>query len=101
MIDLNKLSKDNLSVSETRVKNGDFGKRQNSVTELLKYCAGEVVEAMEAYNSFSKSEFTSELADVITCILIIAAKENINIEVALKDCNKKNKKRIDKNDESR
>lgn len=35
----------------------------------------------------------SELADIICCVLIIAGKENIDMEYALTDCMVKNYKR--------
>ena len=36
-----------------------------------------------------------ELADIIMCVLIIAAYENTDIEEALKDCLEKNRKRAE------
>ena len=67
---------------------------------ILKHCAGEVCEAVEAYNQYlfenSKShrnKLAAELADIITCALIAAANEDIDIERALKDCQQKNEAR--------
>ena len=101
-MDLNELSKIAFNISEERQKHGAFGKRENSVQNLLKYCAGEVVEAMEAYKDYNdiesaqdKKGFADELADIICCCLIIAGKENIDIEKAILDCIEKNRKRAE------
>lgn len=98
-MDLNELSKVAFNISEERQKHGAFGKRENSVQNLLKYCACEVIEAMEAYKDYNdiesaqdKKEFADELADVIMCVLIVAGKMNIDIEKAVKDCAEKNYK---------
>lgn len=111
MIDLNFISKISLEYSKAREKNGSVEK--GSTLNLLKHCAAEVVEATEAYTKYNemkaqeeggciyisgnKEDFVSELADVIMCILIIAAHENIDIEEALKACLDKNRKRADLN----
>jgi NTP pyrophosphatase (non-canonical NTP hydrolase) len=65
---------------------------------MLKHCATEVVESAEVYNSMvdgvaNKEIFASELADIICCVLIIAGKENIDMEYALTACMEKNYKR--------
>ena len=103
-MDLNELSKIAFNISEERQKHGAFGKHENSVQNLLKYCAGEVVEAMEAYKDYNdiesaqdKKGFASELADVIMCVLIVAGKMNIDIEKAVNDCVEKNYKRASGN----
>ena len=66
----------------------------------MKHCAGEVCEAVEAYSDYlyedSKGhhdKLAAELADIITCALIAAANEDIDIEKALKDCQQKNEAR--------
>ena len=60
--------------------------------EALKHCAGEVLEANEAYNDWSlldspkddlREKFENELADIVICVLSISAKENIDIEKAV------------------
>lgn len=65
--------------------------------ELLKHAAGEVIEATEAYNNYFnhgedhyKKDLAGELADIITCTLIVAAMNRIDIEDALKICQIKN-----------
>lgn len=67
---------------------------------ILKHCAVEVCEAVEAYKEYlyepSKirhEKLADELADIITCVLIAAADEGINIEKALQACQQKNEKR--------
>lgn len=99
MIDLNEMSQMAYEIAEKRYQHGAFGKHKNNVPNLLKHCAGEVVEAAQAYSEWVdntlefdelKEEFMSELADVIMCILIAAAIENIDIEKALTVCLEKN-----------
>lgn len=112
MIDLNRVSKEALAIAEKRRING--AKISTKTNEMLKHTATEVVEATEAYQYYiceipykyedielciedlqakNKERFTSELADVIMCILIIAANHDIDIEQALKDTLEKNRKR--------
>lgn len=109
MIDLNFISKISLEYSKEREKNGSTEKL--TILNLLKHCAGEVIEATDAYNRLQKAKienlefekniiedeesFALELADIITCGLIIAAHEEIDIEEALKECLEKNRKRAE------
>lgn len=67
---------------------------------ILKHCAGEVCDAVEAYSDYlyedSKGhhdKLAAELAGIITCALIAAANEDIDIEKALQDCQQKNEAR--------
>ena len=67
---------------------------------ILKHCAGEVCEAVDAYDQYlyensqsHRNKLAAELADIITCALIAAANEDIEIEKALKDCQQKNEAR--------
>lgn len=94
MLDLNNLSQICLDISERRQKQGDFGKRLNTTENLLKHCATEVVEAMAEKESLT--EFSKELADIVICVLVIAGKEQIDIEEAILDGIEKNQKRIRK-----
>lgn len=72
--------------------------------ETLKHCAGEILEANEAYNNWTfcetsdslKEHFEDELADVIMCCLSICGAEGINIEKALDRVFLKNEKRVKK-----
>ena len=49
MIDLNELCKVSLANAEQRQKNG--GHIKTDTRSMLKHCATEVVEAMDAYNT--------------------------------------------------
>ena len=73
------------------------GKVSTDTMQMLKHTATEVVEAVEAYKDYNdiesaqdKKGFASELADIICCVLIIAGKENIDMEYALTTCMEKN-----------
>ena len=102
MIDLNDFCRQAKEISDKRLKLGQFGNRENTTENLLKHCATEVVEAVSAYNNWTyqggnegqKEMFETELADVITCIAVIAALENIDLEKAMQKCMEKNRKRI-------
>ena len=64
---------------------------------ILKHCAGEVCEAVDAYSDYlyegRQDKLAAELADIITCALIAAANEDIDIEKALQECQQKNEAR--------
>ena len=102
MTDLNKLAESFKEVSELRNKQNSW---DYDTVKYLKHCAGEVVEATEAYEEWTyckdgtvsslKEAFASELADIMACVLIVAAKEHINIEEALASCLEKNCKRTE------
>ena len=73
------------------------GKVSTDTMKMLKHTATEVVEATEAYldhgyinKTQAKRVFASELADIVCCVLIIAGKENIDMEYALTACMEKN-----------
>lgn len=51
-----------------------------------KWESQEEPDACEEYYQKSKEHFVSELADIICCVLIIAGKEDIDIERAIYDC---------------
>lgn len=113
MADLNLLSK---VAFVNAVKREEADRKHNSVNtdEMLKHTAGEVVEALQAFNEWqeelkfggvsmgvtdpefvtdTKQHFSSELADIICCVLIIAGRHNLDIEKAVLDCMDKNRKR--------
>ena len=80
-MNLNEASQKALEIAEKR------GIHETTI-EALKHCAGEVVEAVNAYNDWTymqaeEIEFERELADIVICVLSISAKENINIEKAI------------------
>lgn len=60
-----------------------------------KWESQEEPDVCEEYYQESKEHFSSELADIICCILIIAGIENIDIEKAIQDCFEKNRKRAE------
>ena len=103
MIDLNELCKVTLANADLRNRNG--GHIKTETRSMLKHTATEVVEAMEAYTQMVdclkhngcclNSNFPSELADIICCVLIVAGKENIDIEQAIMDFIEKNRKRAE------
>ena len=74
-------------------------KVSTDTVQMLKHTATEVIEATEAFNNFylhdselddQKEKFASELADIICCVLIIAGKWSIDMEMALTECMEKN-----------
>ena len=83
MIDLNNIARQSLKIAEHR-------KLETDALSCLKHCAGEVIEAMDAYGKWrnedyttTKEEFENELADVIICILSVSGSEGIDIEQAI------------------
>ncbi len=70
---------------------GDF-----SETDLeLRWSGFEEPDAAEETFQTYKKQFSSELADIICCVLIIAGKEGIDIERAVWDCIEKNRRRAE------
>ena len=105
-MDLNKFCKESFKVAKARQDNG--GNINVDIFPMLKHCATEVVEAVQAYNEFDyatdeyydevdfanfKRKFEDELADVVSCIAIIAGGEGIDLEAALNRCYERNKLR--------
>lgn len=97
MLNLNDLAEQSLAIAKQRGLNTD-------TVSTLKHCAGEVVEATEAFvheqmasNGYSaeqyKVAFASELADIIICVLTASAKEGIDIEKAVNEAMMKNAQR--------
>lgn len=90
---------------EIAEKRGQYKKDGQDVLRGLKHCAGEVLEANEAYNNWSyinkddlkdlKEMFADELADVIMCVLSICGAEHIDIENAMWRCFVKNAERAE------
>ena len=98
MIDLNEHAKKAQEIAFNRWKKKDV---DYHTPAILKHCAGEVCEAVEAYSDYlyensqsHRNKLAAELADIITCALIAAANEDIEIEKALQDCLKKNEARV-------
>ena len=97
MIDLNEHAKKAQEMAFYRWYKKDVGYNTPSI---LKHCASEVCEAVEAYSDYlyenskvRRDKLAAELADIITCALIAAANEDIDIEKALQDCQQKNEAR--------
>ena len=112
-MNLNEMAKEALEIAEKRHENGEL--KKPTTMNVLKHCAGEVVEAVEAFHYFwneipkteddldltiddmvdkHKADLSLELADVIMCILIACAKENIDVEKALLEVMEKNRARV-------
>ena len=105
MLDLNYLCKMAYENAKKRAEHED--KIKLPTFDTLKHCAGEIVEATDAYiyyngnkNGTTKAVFADELADVVCCVLTICGQENIDIELALTKCMEKNFMR-GKQDETR
>lgn len=95
---LNSMARSALDIATVR---GTKGQLKSDTFSILKHCAGEVVEAVDAYSEYaayghdadSKEAFADELSDIITCALIAAAQENIDIEESLERVQIKNARR--------
>ena len=92
----------NLNETAINAYNTALKRQQNGgnvkVAEILKHCAGEVIEAQEAfimwkYEAHEESKYAEELADVIICALIAAKRDGIDIERAVRLKMQKNAQR--------
>lgn len=103
MIELNKIAYNALKTAKEREKKGQL---KSDTMSILKHCAGEVCEATDAYarwceiddenvNKSLKTAFADEVADIITCALIAAAQEGVDIELALLRVQEKNARRAE------
>lgn len=106
-MDLNAVAKISYENAKKRQENG--GKINSEAYPMLKHCATEVIEAMQAFDDWQtdlrfgasfvvdyKQHFEDELADIICCCTIIAGRHNLDIESAVIRCVERNKKRADK-----
>lgn len=92
MLDLNELCKMAYENAKKRARHEPT--IRVDVMHTLKHCAGEVVEATEAYTRIMPKEvFADELADIVCCVLTICGHLDIDIELALTKCMEKNFKR--------
>ena len=91
MIDLNYLTQKSYEIAKQRAQTDKYKALTDEA--ILKYCAGEVVEAAFASNK-SKLELAGELGDIIVCCLICAGVNNIDIEQAIRETVDKNEKRL-------
>ncbi len=105
-ITLNEIAKASYEIARKRQENG--ANISVETRAMLKHCATEVVEAMEAYTNLDnsivydsnyksdcKKGFASELADIICCAAIIAHAEKIDLNKAVADCLEKNRRRAE------
>ena len=94
MIDLNEMAS---QMYEIALKREEHSPYMNSLTsvELLKHLAGEVVEAGMAYG-VSTEPYRMELGDVLCMTMLLAYKENFDIEKILSDVLAKNTERANK-----
>ena len=101
MIDLNKLSKESYIVAKKRELNG--AKIKADIISMLKHCAGEVMEATEAYCDFvyemtdeNEEKFQNEVADIMVCCLIMSGYMGFDMEKAINRVMEKNRLRSEK-----
>lgn len=93
MIDLNEMAEQMYEVALRREEHSPYMNSLTSV-ELLKHLAGEVVEASMVYN-FSEP-YRKELGDILCIAMLLAHKENFNIESMLQETLAKNTERADR-----
>lgn len=101
-LSLNEIAK--LSCENAKRREANGGHVSVETMSMLKHCATEVAEAVEAYTRWnwdeehlqeSKDSFASELADIICCCTIIAGRELIDLDKAVAACLEKNRKRAE------
>lgn len=90
-MNLNEAAENAHRTAITRERNGGAVK----IRDILKHCAGEVIEAVEARrvwidggadrDSAEHDGYEEELADVIICALIAAYEDGVDIEKAVSD----------------
>ena len=101
MLNLNDLAEQSLAITKQRELEVDG-------LATLKHCAGEVVEATEAFTAIytagdffraqeRKQDYAYELADIIICALTASYEAGINIEEALSEAMQKNARRAYEN----
>lgn len=96
---LNGLARDAADTAKRREAKGQL---KCDTMSILKHCAGEVCEAVEALLNCRWEEsgahgaaFADELADIITCALIAARNEGVDIDAALARVQEKNRRRAE------
>ncbi len=91
MLDLNRMAVISAEIADKRGLGTDE-------LDALKHCAGEVVEAMEAFSDIiyklDDKRFKGELSDIIMCVLTICGAGGFDVEQMLTDCLSKNLKRV-------
>ncbi len=94
MIDLNEMAGQMYEVALKREQHSPYMNSLTSV-ELLKHLAGEVVEASMAYG-VGAEPYRMELGDVLCMTMLLAYKENFDIEKMLSDVLAKNTERANR-----
>lgn len=94
MIDLNEMAS---QMYEVALKREEHSPYMNSLTsvELLKHLGTELVEASMAYG-LGAEPYRQELGDIICIAMLLAHKENFDIEKMLQETLAKNKARAEK-----
>lgn len=94
MIDLNEMVSQMYEVASKREEHSPY---MNSLTgvELLKHLVGEVVEASMAYG-VATEPYRMELGDILCITMLLAYKENFDIEKILSDVLTKNTERANR-----
>ncbi len=94
MIDLNEMAG---QMYEVALKREEHSPYMNSLTsvELLKHLSGEVVEASMAYG-VGAEPYRMELGDILCITMLLAHKENFDIEKMLSDTLAKNTERANR-----
>lgn len=105
-MNFNDIAKASYETARKRQENG--ANISVKTRDMLKHCATEVVEAMEAYTRMDcypqlnkpeqeifKDHFASEIADIISCAAIIAHAEGIDLNKAMSSCLEKNRLRAE------
>ena len=83
-----------------REEHGAFEKND----DILKHCAGELIEAVEAKNMYKNTKdieekvdlcsiYADELMDIMYCVLVACKQDDIDVEKSLMNNIDKNKKR--------
>ena len=101
MINLNDLAKEAYIIAKKRELNG--AKIKADTISMLKHCAGEVMEATEAYCDFvyemtdeNEEKFQNEVADIMVCCLIMSGYMGFDMEKAINRVMEKNRLRAEK-----
>ena len=91
MIDLNYLTQKSYAIASKNAQKDKYKALTNEA--ILKYCAGEVIEAAFASDKCT-SNLAGELGDIIVCCLICACANNIDIEQAIQKTVDKDERRL-------
>lgn len=88
-MELNKSCKEAFETAVARGSVQFAGSSDADILNGLKHCAGEVIEANEAYNNWvagingCKQYFADELADIVICVMTLSYAKDIDLEAAI------------------